>query len=296
VTQPRVVVLGGTGLVGTRFRELAAERLDLEAPTRSQLDVLDDAALAAFLRQTPAEVVLNLVACTDLDGAELERGQTDGVVYRTNARLPGRLAALCAELGKHLVHVSTDYVFDGEQADRPYVETDPVHPLSWYAQTKQQGEAAARATGAPLTIARIEMPFSGRPHKKLDFARFLVGRLRAGQELVAVDDQKITPVFLDDAVAALAFLLEERAAGVFHVASASWTTPYAFAHAIADRLGLDSGLITRQRFDRFAPTRRARRPRHSWLDVGRFARLAPRPILRTVDDEIAALTAQLGAA
>jgi dTDP-4-dehydrorhamnose reductase len=137
-------------------------------PVHSELDALD--ALEACLRRSPAEAVLNLVACTDLDAAELERGNVEGVVYRTknNADLVGHLARLCPAAGKRLVHVSTDYVFDGEQADRPYREADPLHP--------------------------------GLRHPRSDFAGFVVARLqlRAGQEVVAVDDQKITPIFLDD--------------------------------------------------------------------------------------------------
>jgi dTDP-4-dehydrorhamnose reductase len=295
VSGPRVLVLGGAGLVGSRFRELAGAELELDAPTRAELDVLDDAALAAYVRRSPADVVLNLVAVTDLDGQELERGDTGGLAFRTNALLVRRLAELCGEHHKHLVHVSTDYVFDGEQAERPYVETDPVHPLCWYAQTKLQGEAFALESGASVTIARIEMPFTGRPHRKSDFPRLLVGRLRAGLEVVAVTDQKITPVFLDDAAGALSELVRRRPTGVLHVASTDWTTPYEFARAIAGRLGLDAGLIRPDSFDRFAATRRARRPRHSWLDVTAFGRLSPKPILRSVAEEVAALAEQLRA-
>jgi dTDP-4-dehydrorhamnose reductase len=295
VTRAAVVVLGGSGLVGTRVRELAGDRLELHAPSRAELDVLDTAALAAYLRQSSAGVVLNLVAYTDLDAQELERDDQQGIAFRTNALLVRQLADLCGELHKHLVHVSTDYVFDGEQADRPYVETDRVHPLCWYAQTKHQGEVFALESGAAVAIARIEMPFTGRPHPKGDFPRFLVGRLRAGHEVVAVADQKITPVFLDDVAGALRHLVQQRPTGVLHVASTDWTTPFEFACAIAADLGLDVGLIRPDSFDRFAATRRARRPRHSWLDVTAFTGLASQPILRSVEAEVRALTEQLRA-
>ncbi len=292
----RVLVLGGSGLVGTRFRELNAEAFELDAPGHAELDVLDVAGLERYLRRSPAEAVLNLVACTNLDSAELERGNREGVVYRTNATLVGQLAGLCAARGKRLVHVSTDYVFDGEQAERPYREGDAVHPLSWYAQTKQRGEELALTSGDGVCIARVEMPFTGRPHRKSDFARFMVARLRAGQEVVAVDDQKITPIYLDDAALALRTLLEAHQPGPIHLASTDWTTPFAFANAIADGLGLDRKLIRGERFDTFAPTRRARRPRHSWLDVSAFRRLADPSRLRSVAAEVDALTEQLRSA
>jgi dTDP-4-dehydrorhamnose reductase len=291
----RILVLGGSGLVGTRFRELNGAAFELDAPGHAELDVLDFGALERYLRGSRAEVVLNLVACTNLDSAELERDDREGVVFRTNSILAGELASLCAALDKRLIHVSTDYVFDGEQAERPYREADPVHPLCWYAQTKQQGEELALANGHAVCIARIEMPFTGRPQRKSDFARFVVGRLGAGQELIAVDDQKITPIFLDDAALALRTLVEQHLPGVIHLASTDWTTPLEFASAIAERLGLDRRLIRGERFDRFAPTRRARRPRHSWLDVSAFGKLADPPRLRGVAAQVDALTQQLRA-
>src|SRR5229473_2888942 len=108
-----VVVLGGSGLVGSRVLDLWADDVELSAPTHAELDVLDDADLQNFLIQAKADVVLNLAAWADVDGAEPERGDRSGRVYALNARYPARLASLCGELGKYLVHVSTDYVFDG---------------------------------------------------------------------------------------------------------------------------------------------------------------------------------------
>ncbi len=291
--QQSVAVFGGAGLVGSRFAQLMGDHFDILAPTRAELDLLDFPAVTAYLAACQASVVLNLAAWTDLDRAEAERGDTTGVVYRLNAALVQRLSEACAELGKHLVHVSTDYVFDGDQSERPYVETDGPNPLSWYGQTKRQGELLGLETGAPLTIARIEMPFSGRPHRKLDFPRLLVNRLRSGGELVAVADQKITPVFLDDAVAALGVLIGQRVPGVVHVASTTWTTPFDFAVSIAGRLGLETELIRADAFDRFVVTRSARRPRHSWLDVTQFTRLGGAGILRPVDQQVQAFCDQV---
>src|ERR687885_289059 len=116
-----VVVLGGSGLVGSRFLELSRERFgNLLAPPHAALDVLDGEALRRFVREYAPDVLINLSACADVDRAEAERGKSDGTVYHMNAVLPGRLAALCGELGTYLLHVSTDYVFDGRREDRPY--------------------------------------------------------------------------------------------------------------------------------------------------------------------------------
>jgi dTDP-4-dehydrorhamnose reductase len=111
--------------------------------------------------------------------------------------------------------------------------------------------------------------------------------------VVGVVDQRITPVFLDDAVEALARLAEARADGVFHVAAASWTTPYDFARAVATALDLDTQLIVQERFARFATFRPAPRPQHSWLDVGKFEREIGPGVLRSVDASLSAWAAQI---
>ncbi|HEY3059402.1 MAG TPA: sugar nucleotide-binding protein, partial [Chloroflexota bacterium] len=226
---------------------------------------------------------------------EAERGNEHGLVYRLNARYPGRLAKLCARNDKYLVHVSTDYVFDGAQASAPYRESDPTHPLCWYAQTKLDGEQQLRQANGSACIARIEMPFTAWPHRKGDFARMCLARLEAGQELAGVTDQRITPVFLDDAVEALARLAERRISGIVHVAATSWTTPYEFARSIALKTGHDTELVKPMTFESFASRRPARRPQHSWLDARYAETLIGSGVLRPIDEQLDAWVAQLRA-
>jgi dTDP-4-dehydrorhamnose reductase len=293
VTNPVVAVLGGSGLVGSRLLQLWADGYEVIAPSHAELDVLDAHALEAFISATPAESVINLAAWADVDGAEAERDNQSGRVYALNTAFPEQLAGLCRRRGKHLVHISTDYVFDGANSDRPYTEEDQPDPLSWYARTKFEGERAVLQSGASACVARIEMPFTGRDHPKRDFARLCAARLREGQIIRGVVDQRITPVFLDDALTALSLLLDARHTGIMHVAASNWTTPYQFAYSIADRLRLDSELVESEPFAQFAPTRPARRPQHPWLDVSRFARLIGEDVLRPVEAELDAWADQV---
>jgi dTDP-4-dehydrorhamnose reductase len=283
----RVVVLGGSGFVGSRvvdlWRQAAAE---VSAPSHAELDVLDPDQLAGFLEANEAEAVLNCAAWADVDGAEAEAGDRSGRVYQLNAAFPANLAARCRVLGVHLVHISTDYVFDGQSVERAYREDDPVQPLGWYAATKAEGERLVQEANPSACIARIEMPFSGLDRPKRDVARIFHTRLAAGQSVVGVVDQKITPLFLDDAARALRTLIEARHEGLIHVASTTHTTPYEYAHAIAARLGLNTELILAQTLAQFGGSRPAPRPQHSWLDVSRFEQQYGPGILRTVEAEL----------
>jgi dTDP-4-dehydrorhamnose reductase len=293
VPKPEVLLLGGSGLVGSSARRAWSEAFRLHAPTHAQLDVLDDNALVLCLERSRAEVVVNFAAWADVDGAEQERGDTGRRVYRLNVAYPRRLAELCGELRKYLIHVSTDYVFDGTNDQRPYAEADVTGPLCWYAETKYLGEQFVLRSGANVCVARIEMPFTGAEHPKRDLARTLVTRLTVGQTIQGVTDQRITPVFLDHATEALRHLIEAPYSGVLHVAASTSTTPYEFALSIAQRLHLDTDLIEPTTFERFAATRPARRPQHSWLDVALFERLYGPGVLRPVEDGIEAWTRQM---
>jgi dTDP-4-dehydrorhamnose reductase len=207
-------------------------------------------------------------------------------VYALNARFPQELARHCERADVRLLHVSTDYVFDGAQAEAPYLESDEPNPLSWYAQTKYLGECTVLEANPSACIARIEMPFTARRARKSDFARLVEQRLRAKEGVVAVDDQRITPVLLEDAVAAMVELLVHGWRGIVHVASSTWTTPFDYARGVARRLHLDEGLVRRQRFAEFAGTRPATRPQHSWLDVSLFRQQCTTDMLRSVDEEL----------
>jgi dTDP-4-dehydrorhamnose reductase len=299
-----VLVLGGSGLVGACVRQrwaetpgdsaqLSAEPLHVEAPSHAELNVLDERVLARYVEMSPAQSVINFAAWADVDGAEAEVDDTTGRVYALNVDFPRRLAALCKQSGKHVVHISTDYVFDGTRADRPYAEGDATRALSWYAETKLRGEQAMLASGASACIARIEMPFTGRQHTRRDLARTIAARLGAGQPVQGVADQHITPVFVDDAADALRRLLETRWTGIVHVASTTSTTPYLLACAIGRSLGLPLDLIQEDAFERFSKTRTALRPQHSWLDVTLFSREFGAGVLRPVESALDAWAEQL---
>ncbi|MDQ3812031.1 MAG: NAD(P)-dependent oxidoreductase [Chloroflexota bacterium] len=279
----RVLVLGASGLVGSTCLARWRDRFDVLAPSHAEVDVLDASRLTDFFGNARPRVVVNFAAWADVDAAEAQAGDEQGSVYRLNAVYPGALAQHCAGLQAHLVHISTDYVFDGTNDQRPYREADPVNPLSWYARTKAIGEQRVLASNPEACVARIEMPFTAMSHPKRDFARTTLQRLERGEIVTGVVDQRITPVYLDDAAEALARILERHVTGTLHIAATTWASPYDFARGLAIRRGLDADQVRPEAFASFSQQRRAPRPRHSWLDVRNAQALLGSDVLRSID-------------
>lgn len=220
----RVLVIGAAGRLGR-----ALSRADWPGgltpafAARSDLDPLDVGVLTAAMARTRPAVILNAAGWTDVDGAERD---SEGA-RRLNRDLPAALAEAAAATGARLIHVSTDYVFDGE-TDRPYVETDPVRPLGVYGRTKREGEQAVLAAAPESVVVRTAwLVGPDRPN----FLTAVLARADSGQALTVTDDQTGSPTTTDALAAALiavaARLVADPAApgGVYHFAGAgeaSW--------------------------------------------------------------------------
>lgn len=282
----KILLLGGSGLVGSRFIDLYGSEYQIDSPTHNDLDVLNDHEIQSYLEKSDAEVIINFVAFTNVDKAEDEKDYTEGQVYLLNAIIPGTIARLAKSTQKHLIHVSTDYVFDGTKDDSPYTESDTPNPVNWYAQTKYYGEQNLLEENPDSSVIRIEMPYSRDFGKKNDFARFFVQMLSEGKSFKAVNDQNITPVFIDHCVAAFKAIAEKKPSGIYHVTSTDWITPHDFALKIAEIKGYDKSLIESSTFEEFNQGRNAPRPKHSWMATGKFVSEFGGGILHTNEESI----------
>lgn len=280
----KILVLGGSGLVGSRFIELNPD-YEIVAPSHSELDLLNIESLKAYLENSDAEIILNFAAFTNVDAAEEEKDNKEGNVYKLNVTLPKTLAQHSSSINKYLIHISTDYIFDGTKSS-PYTEDDTPNPVNWYGKTKMLGEDVVKESGANYLIVRPEMPYSSHFEKKLDIARIFVKMLKEGKEINGVSDQKITPVYVDSLVAGLQKLIEARANGIYHLASTDSTTPYDFALLIAEKFNLDKSLVKAVTFADYNQTRPAKRPQNSYLNVSKFESEFGKGILTTVRESI----------
>ncbi|MBK5960176.1 dTDP-4-dehydrorhamnose reductase [Rhodoplanes elegans] len=231
----KLLLLGGTGQLGREIFLHAGPGLSIVAPTRRDLDLVRPETIDSYVAAQDVDVIVNAAAYTAVDKAESERD----LAFVLNAEVPGRLAAAAAAKGIPLVHVSTDYVFDGIKG-APYRPTDPVAPLGVYGASKEAGEKAVRATSGRAVILRtawVYGPFGGN---------FMKTMLRLGRErdvLRVVDDQRGTPTASADlAAASLAIavrLVNDPGdhGGTFHFTNAGETTWCGFARAIFDLAG-----------------------------------------------------------
>jgi len=205
---------------------------DAVALTRAQLDVTDGGAVATAVREAAPDAVINCAAWTAVDGAESEPDQATAV----NGAGAGNVAAAAASAGAWLIHVSTDYVFDGDKTS-PYVESDPVGPVSAYGRSKLEGErAVAAAAPDQHTIVRTAWLFGAGGHC---FPKTILRAASERPELSVVCDQIGCPTFTGHLAAALLALAERRTPGVLHVAGAGQCSWHEFAAATVAAGDLD---------------------------------------------------------
>lgn len=220
------------------------------------------------------EVVVNTAAYHRVDLCESEPEMS----FLVNAAAPQRLAALCKDRGALLVHFSTDYVFDGEKG-APYVETDPVRPLSVYGASKAGGEMAIRATTGRHIIVRTTGLYglAGMTSRHGNFVETMLRLGRSGKPLSVVGDQILAPSYTRDVAEIVATLIHGETHGTFHVTNSGQVSWFEFAAEIFRLAGAQADLSHTTQAQRPSP---ARRPAYSVLAHEGLRRLGmeePRP-------------------
>ncbi len=267
----KVLVTGAGGQLGRALVERLGDRL-VAAPRREELDVTDAGAARAVVSRSRPGVVINAAAYNKVDAAESEPQEALAV----NAVGVLHLARAAAEVGALFVHVSTDYVFDG-QASRPYVEDDPPRPLNVYGVSKRAGEMMVAASGARAILIRTSGVFGpgGSRGKGGSFVDRILERARAGRALRVVADQVFSPTYAPDLADALLTLVERGAEGVVHVANDGACTWHELAAAALELAGVTATVERIASADLGAA---ARRPPYSVLSTARYRALSGRPL------------------
>lgn len=251
----KIVVIGCRGMLGSDLMDAGrAAGFDMEGFDLPELDIRDFNALR---EKIPAcDWVVNCAAYTRVDDAEQERE----TAFAVNAEGVLNLARVCARRGLTLMHISTDYVFDGRKG-RPYVESDSPEPLSVYGASKLAGEKAVRAEGGRFLIVRTQSLFGKRGP---NFVRAVVEKIKKGAApLRVVNDQVSSPTYTRHLADALLRLIRLNKQGVVHVSASGSCSWFEFAKAIVARLQPRMEVIPISSRELARP---AQRPAYSVLD------------------------------
>jgi dTDP-4-dehydrorhamnose reductase len=252
----RVLVLGSGGMLGRAVvRDAARLGHDVVALAHADLDITDAEHVARVVAAASPRAVVNCAAFTDVDGAETNEARA----LRVNGDGAGNVARAAAEAGARVVHVSTDYVFDGRKRE-PWVESDPVAPLQAYGRTKLAGEEAVAAANPEHAIVRTAWLFGAGGGNFVD----TMLRLAAEREEVeVVTDQCGHPTWTGHLAPALVEMAERDGdVGVFHATGPGHCSWYEYAVEIFHRAGTRTRVVPTTS-DRVA--RPARRPAYSVL-------------------------------
>ena len=271
------MVIGSSGLVGYKTALAAgSEAVGTHnafpggSPCRTvRADLRDAAAVKKILSDESPDAVVNTAALHNVDYCESHAGEA----WLLNAKAAGALAELCSDAGARLVHVSTDYVFDGSKKE-PYSENDEPSPLNAYGATKAEGERQVLARGHSvvrtgvvygLSPSVLREPGAGRHH---GFVLWVLQSLRGEGRPRIVDDQFVTPTLADSLAGAL-LSVARSGGGLYHAAGASCESRYSLAAKAAEAFGYDPAVLIPVKSS--ALRQLARRPPYACLDSSRIA-------------------------
>ncbi len=260
----RVLITGARGLLGTHTARIfaALPNTIISAPGHSDLDITDETALTAFLQDFAPNLVINCAAYTKVDACEKEEARAT----RVNGHAAGVLAAASAAHNARLIHISTDYVFDGSSS-QPYREQDPPaapDALCAYGRSKLLGETLVQANHPSPLIVRTAWVYG---EDGPCFPRTVLRLAAERPELRVVNDQTGSPTYAKDLAGAIMNLADAGATGIVHATNADRCTWYEFACEILRLTGTNTPIkpITTEAFP--LP---ARRPKFSVLDNRRY--------------------------
>jgi dTDP-4-dehydrorhamnose reductase len=205
----------------------------------NQLDITNRSDVKSLISSFQPNVILNAAGATNVDWCESNREEA----WKVNVTAVENLAEASRKVAAQLIHVSTDYIFDGKSG--PYDETAKPNPLGYYGKTKLASENAIRSAAIQHTIVRTLVLYGSGIGVKANFALWVVNSLKAGKQIQVVDDQFGNPTFVGDLAIAMIKAFELNREGIFHVGGGDQLSRYDFALLAAEVFNLDTSLIKR---------------------------------------------------
>ncbi len=266
----RILITGGNGLLGQTVTRLLSQETDHEVLVTGReqrsvigkipvqyvrLDVTDKKQLRDCIQDFQPDTIINTAANTDVDACEEDREKAQLL----NVKPVEYLAEAARITGAHVIHISTDYVFDGERA--PLDESAAPKPVNYYGRTKLASENVLRGAGVRHTIIRTMILYGYGVEIKPNFALWVLNNLSANKTINVVVDQYGQPTFVDDLGYGIIKIIDLERLGLYHITGSEVTSRYDFAVTVAEIFKLNKSLIqpiSSEEFRQAAP-----RPRYS---------------------------------
>lgn len=245
----KVVIFGSNGLLGqnliqrfSKTHNIVAASIEdtsyslIDVPYH-KLDMVNRTDMHDFLLAEKPDIILNCAAYTDVDGCEKNRE----LCWNTNVRAVENIIDATESFNPLLVQLSSDYVFDGTMGD--YKEKDESNPIGNYARSKMAAENIVTSSDLEYIIARTQVLYGAENKVKLNFATWVISRLKNKQKINVVSDQVGNPTYIDDLSKSIFGLIEKKEYGLFHISGSERINRYNFAKKIAEVFSLDDSLI-----------------------------------------------------
>lgn len=306
----KIFGIGASGLIGSRVSVLLQDSYPIDnLSTETGFDIRKSEVVDKQIGEdTEHPIVILFAAKTDVDGCEKDKQIDEEVLQKSKAEQEAffrdnptawainvfgtqNVVRACKKANKKLIYVSTDFVFDGQNPPAGgYKETDPVSPVDWYGQTKQEGEKVMKSSGLDYLILRPAFPYRLDVFRsKKDFVHIFLGLLAKKEPFTVVADALITPTFVDDFAFALQALLDKNKKGIYHVVGSQSLSAYEAVLLLADKFGFDKSLVGKNTAEAFYQGRAAR-PFHSVVNNGKIRALGVP--MRTFEEGIEQLKVQ----
>lgn len=265
----KILVIGSSGLVGSEFIRRASKKVDIIGVDEKTLDITDKSAVEDYFRKHNFDSVINFAAITDVDGAEKERENEKGFIWKLNVEGVKNLTEACKKYDKFLIQISTDFVFEGTEGfPGPYDELTPIPynltpSIGWYGWTKNRSENIVSSTLEKAAIVRIAYPFySNKFEGKLDFAKNYLKLFDEERLFPIFTDQTFTPLLIDELIDPLLKIAKKKIEGVYHVVSNNTATPFDFVQYLLKKARGVEGVVQKGSMKKFLEAEgRTPRPR-----------------------------------
>lgn len=247
----RILVVGSNGMLGQSVITLLKNNSKYELLLASlednsveenisylKVDIGNKKAVKKMLLDFYPDYVLNFAAFTNVDKCETEKE----LCWNANVNALEYLAKYCVPTNSQLIHISSDYVFDGKNG--PYSENDLPNPISYYGRSKLAGENVIKRFNIPSTIIRTNVLFGATKHGRPDFVKWVVDSLKKKNKINIVTDQYNNPTFLDDFSLMIKTIIDESRTGLYHIGGSEQLNRFEFTKKITDYFSLDFELVT----------------------------------------------------